>query len=323
SSSRTQVSGSVTDNFFYIIIPLIVHPVEKIRNNASAQKKSAKLKEIAEKNIKELENIYNITTDSQLRKDLFTRISDLEYGSADKRRRKEAIKVRIVNHLPKAYHHPAWISVTGVSCDKTKEHPNEHYCLASIKEARQFAQTFSDISIIISQDNKSKIGLGISVVGTSSITYAEDLFSLVSDEQYSGILKINNNIKPIWILLVNGGPDENPRHFKNIQSYCKLFRKFNVDYLTICMHAPKQFKYNPIERGMFTLSGKLARIILPINHFGNHFDSQGKTIDTELATQNFCHAGTILCDIWCHDPIFGKYMNATYVDEATNPFINL
>ncbi|CAG8780836.1 45583_t:CDS:2 [Gigaspora margarita] len=74
---------------------------------------------------------------------------------------------------------------------------------------------------------------------------------------------------------------------------------------------------------MSTLSGKLARIVLPINHFGNHFNSQGRTIDTELATQNFRHASTMLCDIWCHDPIFGKYVNATYVDEATDPFINL
>ncbi|RIB29153.1 hypothetical protein C2G38_2156113 [Gigaspora rosea] len=326
------------DNLSHIITPPTVHHVEEIRSNASAQKKLAELKEIAGKNFKELENIYNITTDKQLRKDLLTRISDqnqtnqeeqtvvrydvpgrlsfltqnmdlleyihelVEYGSADKCRHKEAIKV----------------SVTGDSRDETKDHLDEHYCLASIKGARKFAQAFLDTSIIISQDNKAKIGLG-----TSPITHAEDISSLVSDNQYSGILKINNNVKPIWISLVDGGPDENPRHFKNIQSYCKLFRKFDLDYLTICMHAPGQSKYNPVERSMFTLSGKLARIILPINHFGNHLDSQGKVIDTELATQNLRYAGTMLCDIWCRDPIFGKRVNATYVDEATDPFINL
>ncbi|CAG8833050.1 26943_t:CDS:2, partial [Gigaspora margarita] len=65
----------------------------------------------------------------------------------------------------KRYHHSAWVSVTRVSHDETKEHLDKHYCLASIKGARQFAQTFSDVSIIISQKNKSKIGLGVLGVG--------------------------------------------------------------------------------------------------------------------------------------------------------------
>ncbi|CAG8771934.1 20816_t:CDS:1 [Gigaspora margarita] len=57
SSSRTQVSDSVTDNLSPNITPSTVHHVEEIRSNASAQKKSPELKEIAEKNLKELENI--------------------------------------------------------------------------------------------------------------------------------------------------------------------------------------------------------------------------------------------------------------------------
>ncbi|CAG8744589.1 36982_t:CDS:1 [Gigaspora margarita] len=118
----------------------------------------------------------------------------VEYGPANKYRRKKAIKVRIVNHLrenlennyriyiartilnnylllcrsrtivAKEHNHPAWVSVTRVSRDKTKEHSDEYYCLASIKGARQFAQTFSDVFIIVSQDDKSKIGLGVPVV---------------------------------------------------------------------------------------------------------------------------------------------------------------
>ncbi|CAG8830526.1 13953_t:CDS:2, partial [Gigaspora margarita] len=187
----------------------------------------------------------------------------------------------------KEYHYPAWVSVTRVSCDKTKEHSDEYYCLASIKGARQFAQTFSDIFIIVSQDDKSEIGLGIPVVHHQLITHTKDISSLVSNDQYFGILKINNNIKSILILLVGRGPNENPCYFKNIQSYCKPFRKFNLDYLTVHMHALEQSKYNPVERGMSILSSKLAGIILPINHFGNHLDSQGKTIDTKLAAQNF------------------------------------
>ncbi|CAG8748378.1 33670_t:CDS:2, partial [Gigaspora margarita] len=119
-------------------------------------------------------------------------------------------------------------------------------------------------------------------IGTLSITHIEDLSSLVLDNQYSEILKINDKIKPIWVLLVDAVLDKNPRHLKNIESYCKIFKKFDLDYLSS--------KYNPVERGMATLSGKLASIVLPIDHFGKHFDSQGRVVDDELVTKNLHYA---------------------------------
>ncbi|CAG8854986.1 34397_t:CDS:1, partial [Gigaspora margarita] len=45
-----------------------------------------------------------------------------------------------------------------------REHQDEHYCLASVKGAKQFAKTFASASIIISQDDKSKIGLGVPAI---------------------------------------------------------------------------------------------------------------------------------------------------------------
>ncbi|CAG8855898.1 29633_t:CDS:1, partial [Gigaspora margarita] len=120
--------------------------------------------------------------------------NSVEYGSADARRRKEAVKVRIINHLrenleknygiyiarttlnnyllprqsnsiaAKAHHYPAWIAVAGVSRDETKDHPDGHYCLASVKGVRQFVHAFPNVSVIISQDDKAKIGLGIPAV---------------------------------------------------------------------------------------------------------------------------------------------------------------
>src|SRR3954471_2848154 len=74
---------------------------------------------------------------------------------------------------------------------------------------------------------------------------------------------------------------------------------------------------------MATLSGKLAGITLPIDHFGSHLNTQGKVIDPELALQNFRYAGESLCDIWSRDLIFGKCVNARYVEELANPFENL
>src|SRR6266542_6118614 len=126
----------------------------------------------------------------------------------------------------------------------------------------------------------------------------QDLKSLASNSQYNDVLKMNGTIRPIWILLVDGGPDENPRHLKNIKAYYQLFKKFDLDFLSIRTHAPGQSKYNLVERGMATLSNKLARITLPIDHFGTYLNIQGKVINPELATQNFCHLGEALCEIW-------------------------
>ncbi|CAG8724843.1 581_t:CDS:1, partial [Scutellospora calospora] len=141
--------------------------------------------------------------------------------------------------------------------------------------------------------------------------------------QYDSILKTGREIWPIWVLLVDEGLDENLRQLKNIKSYCLLFRKFNLDYLTIRTHAPEQSKYNLVERGIATLSGKLAGVILPIDYFGIHLNTQGKVNNQELALKNFQYAGEALCNIWCCDLIFGKHVNAQYVEEFTNPCKNL
>src|ERR1043165_5135773 len=46
-----------------------------------------------------------------------------------------------------------------------KSHIDEHYCLASVKAARVFAEVFADEAIIIFQDDKAKVRLGILTVG--------------------------------------------------------------------------------------------------------------------------------------------------------------
>ena len=111
--------------------------------------------------------------------DLHNQIHDsVEFGSADSKRRKEVVKVQIIENLrknleedynvymaqttlnnyllprqansiaAKAHHHPAWVAVDGVSRTDTKEHLDGHYCLASVKYAKQFASMFTDMSTI-------------------------------------------------------------------------------------------------------------------------------------------------------------------------------
>src|SRR6266542_4225044 len=128
--------------------------------------------------------------------DLHDQIYDsVEFRSADSKRRKEVVKVRIIENLrknleerynvymarttlknyllpcqsnsiaAKAHHHPAWVAVAGVSRTETQDYPDGHYCLASVKCAKQFATVFAENSVIIFQDDKAKIRLGIPAVG--------------------------------------------------------------------------------------------------------------------------------------------------------------
>ncbi|CAG8842200.1 34189_t:CDS:2, partial [Gigaspora margarita] len=173
SSKKTKVSDTISS--FYHTVEII--PIEQeIQNNAPAQKRTA-TKALEEK--QEVVRYDKCGRPSYLLQhpDLLEHIYDsIEYGSADIQRHKEAIKVRIVNHLKKnleqnygiymarttlnnyllshrsnsltakAHHHPAWVAMARVSRDETKYHPDGHYCLASVKGIRQFAQTFADFS---------------------------------------------------------------------------------------------------------------------------------------------------------------------------------
>ncbi|EXX61846.1 hypothetical protein RirG_167350 [Rhizophagus irregularis DAOM 197198w] len=65
----------------------------------------------------------------------------------------------------KAHHHLVWIAVAKVSHTETRDHSDGHYCLASVKSARQFATVFANNAVIILQDDKAKIDLGVPAVG--------------------------------------------------------------------------------------------------------------------------------------------------------------
>ena len=128
--------------------------------------------------------------------DLWDKIHDsVEFRTAHAKRRKVIIKVRTVKHLREIleekyntylsrqclstylqlwnqytfavhrHHHPAKVGLASVSQTEMKSHIDEHYCLASVKAARIFAEVFADETIIIFQDDKVKIGLGIPTVG--------------------------------------------------------------------------------------------------------------------------------------------------------------
>ncbi|CAG8839784.1 36143_t:CDS:2, partial [Gigaspora margarita] len=361
--------------------------------NASSQRQALTLIKEAETKVKEYENLLLSTNDIDLRRQIYEKLRDsraiieketkhlsiaviydtsehsskflknpelldqihdcVEYGTAEKKRRKAVIKVRTIKHLKEALqekynvyltrqtfstyllprypnshqakHHryPVQIKVSAVSRSEMKFHVDEHYCLTSVKMVREFAAIFANHSLIISQDDKAKVGLGVPAVGrtfksiqslskpvavsdhdflcgakqklipsvyliinpentsetlcqgqlsiyirpeyfvgTLSLSHMKDLIEISKCDDFVPMLKYSNRLKSIWFLLVDGGPDENPKHLKNIVEYCCLFHELDLDYLSVRMHAPYQSAYNPVERSMCTLSEKLAGIEL-------------------------------------------------------------
>lgn len=108
----------------------------------------------------------------------------------------------------------------------------------------------------------------------------------------------DNQVKPILIFSVDGGPDENPRYQKTISFAVQHFKNYNLDALFLVTNAPGRSAYNRVERRMAPLSKQLSGLILEHDHFGSHLDNSGRTIDDDLELQNFEHAGQLLAQVW-------------------------
>ncbi|CAH1757977.1 1541_t:CDS:2 [Entrophospora sp. SA101] len=147
----------------------------------------------------------------------------------------------------------------------------QFHCCKSTPSSSQFTTVFADISIVVSQDDKAKIGLGVPAVGWTFHTLQsvhEPVPMTDHDFPAGSEQKPMGDIQPICVILVDEGPNENLRHLKNIKTYCQLFSKV-----------------------WFRLPGY-------------------NVINLELAFQNFRYTGEALCDIWHHDLIFGRSVDA-------------
>ena len=130
-------------------------------------------------------------------------------------------------------------------------------------------------------------------------THAADLRHLYDNvDSFKDILyRADGTVKPILIVLVDGGPDENPRYGETIKFACSNFIRMKLDALFIATQAPRRSAYNPVERRMAPLSRFLAGIILPYETFGSHLNSQGVTVDIAREQSNFKKAGETLAEV--------------------------
>jgi hypothetical protein len=121
---------------------------------------------------------------------------------------------------------------------------------------------------------------------------------ITKEEPFREFTHHEGSIKPIWCLLTDGGPDENSRYLANILKYLLIFKELDLDYLTVRTHASDQSTYNPVERSMASLSGKLAGIVLNAFNFGKHLSNvNGQTSVVDEGRKNFKYASEHLCKL--------------------------
>uniref|UniRef100_A0A914QSG1 C2H2-type domain-containing protein n=1 Tax=Panagrolaimus davidi TaxID=227884 RepID=A0A914QSG1_9BILA len=130
-------------------------------------------------------------------------------------------------------------------------------------------------------------------------TYLQDFNRLFELDQFSSEMKdAEGKLKPIVIVTVDGGPDENPRFPKTLSAWSSVFIQHELDMLVVATHAPGQSAYNAVERRMAPLSKALTGVILPYDKYGSHLNASHKTIDDALELKNFQAAGEVLAEIW-------------------------
>ncbi|CAG8694869.1 3126_t:CDS:2 [Dentiscutata erythropus] len=126
-------------------------------------------------------------------------------------------------------------------------------------------------------------------------SHSKDFNDLMNEKKlHNYTTTINEQPKPVVVLLSNSSPDENPRYRKTVQMIIEHFDKYDLDTIIVACFAPHQNASNPVER----------------------------TNNEELEKRNFKAAGDILTSIWENTiidnyPVLVKYIDPS--DELYSP----
>ncbi|KAG5864171.1 hypothetical protein JTB14_028084 [Gonioctena quinquepunctata] len=152
-------------------------------------------------------------------------------------------------------------------------------------------------------------------------THAQDFETLLELEEFRPLAKTDHGlVKPVVIMTVDGGPDENPRYQKVIVFAIQHFKRHDLDALFLATNAPGRSAYNRVERRMAPLSRELAGLILAHDHFGSHLDDRGVTINEHLERSNFEFAGNVLAEVWIQWKLMAIMLLQNILGQANKIF---
>ncbi|CAG8730611.1 14973_t:CDS:2 [Cetraspora pellucida] len=258
--------------------------------NVAAQKKVKETIIKTNKEIAKYQEEYNLTTDPESKYELMDRIQNLKQVLNNKDIKLQSLKKN-------ADYYRSFRTIQSIN--KPVIVPDHDFSVSSQQKLVPLVYLIIDSNNTNDTLHSSQLSIYIQPqyeLGTSSITYINNLNLLVNSGYFDNMVKVDNKIRPIWVLLIDKGPDENLHYLKNIPNYCNMFHSFNLDYLTVRTHAPDYSVYNSVERSIATLSRKLVGMVLPINQYGTHLDLQSNVIDTELEKKNFEYVSNLLCN---------------------------
>jgi hypothetical protein len=153
---------------------------------------------------------------------------------------------------------------------------------------------------------------------STAASHAFDFCRMTELEYLKDFLRVpEGQLKPILVVTVDGGPDENPRFAKTLAAWASHFRAYDLDALFLASYAPGQSAFNVVERRMAPLSHDLSGLILRHDRCGTHLNEKGETIDIELEKKNFNVAGNELASVWSQSMIDNYPVAAEYVDPDT------
>jgi hypothetical protein len=154
---------------------------------------------------------------------------------------------------------------------------------------------------------------------SSAASHNADFEALLKIKSFRDLMISSDGLlKPVLIVGVDGGPDENPRYPKTLASACHRFQTYDLDAMIVMPHAPGYSAYNNVERRMAPLSNQMAGVVLPYDTFGSHLDASGKTVDEDKERDNFEAAGRILATLWSELTLDGHDVHAQFINPVAD-----
>ena len=152
--------------------------------------------------------------------------------------------------------------------------------------------------------------------GSSTYHHLQDMKRVGSLDIFDD--SFNNDIselKPIMIVIIDGGVDENARYAKTIKCAINYFTTQESGGFFLATNVPCRSAFNGIESLMAKFSQKLSGTVLSHNKFESHLNSKGETIDSELEKINSMLTGQIFTEIWSGMMIAGHPVLTENINE--------
>ena len=118
---------------------------------------------------------------------------------------------------------------------------------------------------------------------SSAYHHLQDMKRIQSLHIFDGSFKNNSEGKPVMIVTVDGGSDENLRYTKTIECAIEYFLSQDLDSFFLATNAPSRSAFNRVERQIVKFSKELSGVVLPYDNFASLLNAKRETIDKEPA----------------------------------------